>query len=83
MNEKENKKFLLEDENGITKEATVITALSIEDRKYLVYSVAQDETNSLVCASKVIKENDTERLVDIEEGEDKEKIKKFIDALSK
>jgi len=83
MDTSKNSKFLVEDEMGQTKEATVITALSIEDRKYLVYAVKSDDINSLVCASKLINDNGAERLVDIEEGEDKEKIKEFICAMSK
>lgn len=79
-----NKTFLIEDENGQTKEATSITCVSIEDRKYLIYSIKESDNMSMVCASKIIKnENNQDKLVDIEEGEDKEKIKRFINSLSK
>lgn len=79
-----NKTFLIEDENGQTKEATSITCVSIEDRKYLIYSIKENDNMAMVCASKIIKnENNQDKLVDIEEGEDKEKIKRFINSLSK
>ena len=80
-----NNKFFIEDENGQTKEAETITMLSIEDRKYLIYSIKEENSGmSIVCVSKVIKDDTgKEKLVNMEEGEDKEKIKNFINSLSK
>lgn len=78
-----NNKFFIENENNEKKEASIITMLGIEDRKYLIYSVDSNNDSALVCASKVIKtESGEDKLVDIEEGEDKEKIKEFINSLS-
>lgn len=84
MDNSQNKTFLVEDENGQTKEAQTISSISIEGRKYLIYSIKASDSMSMVCASKIIK-NDSgmDTLADIEEGEDKEKIRKFIESLSK
>jgi hypothetical protein len=79
-----NNKFFIEDEKGQTKEAEIITVLSIESRKYLLYSLKQENGTAIICASRVAKdENNKDKLIDIEEGEDKEKIKNFIESLSK
>ena len=84
MEDKQIKTFLVEDEKGQTKEAETITSISIEGRKYLIYSIKENENMSMVCASKIITdENGVDKLSDIEEGEDKEKIKRFIESLSK
>lgn len=74
--------FMVND-NGVMKEAQKITMLTILDKKYLIYSVKNDENTSLILASRVIKdENNNYKLLKIEEGEDKETIKKFIETLS-
>lgn len=77
-------KLIIEDTNGVSREAEIITTLSIEDRKYVIYSINGNNNTSVVCASRIIKdENNNDKLIDIEEGLDKDKIKRFIETLSK
>jgi len=75
--------FIVEDENGISYEAEIITMLDVEGREYLIYSIPTDEENVTICASQVIKdEKGEDKLIDIELNDDKEKILKFIEKLS-
>ena len=70
-------------DNGVMKEAEKITMLTILDKKYLIYSIKNDEDTSLILASRVVKNMDnSDKLIPLEEGEDKETIKKFIETLS-
>lgn len=70
-------------DNGVMKEAEKITMLTILDKKYLIYSIKNDEDTSLILASRVVKDMDnSDKLIPLEEGEDKETIKKFIETLS-
>ena len=71
--------FIIEDENGVTHEAEIITMLGIEDRDYLIYSIPNDIETVTICASKVVKnESGEDVLVDLEAGSDKDKITEFI-----
>lgn len=83
MEKEEKQTFILEDENGRSHEAEIITMLSIEGREYLVYSIQESVDVSNICASKVVKdENGDDKLVDIDNESDKAKIAEFIKTLS-
>ena len=75
--------FTVEDENGVVHEAEIITMLDIEGREYLIYSIDADDDNVTICASMVVKDEDGEdKLIDLENESDKEKITRFIEKLS-
>ena len=46
------------DENNIEHTAEVITAFSYKEKEYLVYSVDEDEENSNIFVSRLVKDNE-------------------------
>ena len=51
-------KFKVIDENNIEHTAEVITAFSYKEKEYLVYSVDEDEENSNILVSRLIKDSE-------------------------
>lgn len=51
-------KFKVLDENNIEHTAEVITAFSYKEKEYLVYSVDEDEENSNILVSRLIKDSE-------------------------
>lgn len=76
-------KFQIENETGEIKEATVLSIISLEEKKYCVYTIDNDDNTVDVFASYIEKDEDgLDVLVDITDAEDKERIKRYIDEIS-
>lgn len=73
MNE-ENEKFTMFDENGIEREINILYELQINDNNYLIYSLARDDDNENVYASKIITINGEEQLIDLETEEERQQV---------
>lgn len=73
MNE-ENEKFTMFDENGIEREINILYELQINDNNYLIYSLARDNDNENVYASKIIIINGEEQLIDLETEEERQQV---------
>lgn len=72
-------KFLIEDENGLTKEANVITVFDYMNKKYILYAVSKDQDNANILVSELIKDSDGyDTLKDIEENSVKEELDEVI-----
>lgn len=80
MEEKEVFKVI--DETGIEKDAEVISIFDMNDKKYAIYSVNDNEEMANVFAAEVIENEDgTKDLKEIEEVEIKNKITDMIDQI--
>ena len=62
-------KFKVLDENNIEHTAEVITAFSYKEKEYLVYSVDEDEENSNILVSRLIKDSEGYDVIDDIEDE--------------
>lgn len=72
-------KFLIEDENGLTKEANVITVFDYMSKRYILYAISKDENNDNILVSELVKDNDGyDTLKDIEENSIKEELDEVI-----
>lgn len=72
-------KFLIEDENGLTKEANVITVFDYMNKKYILYAVSKDQDNANILVSELVKDKDGyDTLKDIEENSVKEELDEVI-----
>lgn len=68
-------KFKIKDENGIEREATVLTKLESEGNNYLIYTVDRDEENTNIFVSKIITDlNGNNTITDILDQNEKQKI---------
>lgn len=67
-------KFKVRDENGIEREATVITKIEENQVNYLVYTIDRDTQTSNIFVSKLVNGN----LEDIQNPEEKQKINELV-----
>jgi len=81
MNEK-NQKFQVINENGEIEEAELITVVDIDNKKYAIYSIDnKDETVDILASYLEKDEEGYDKLVDIDNALDKEKVSNFIKSL--
>ena len=79
----ENTKFQIENELGEIKEAEILSIVEIDEKKYVVYTIDNNDETVDVFASYMEKDEDGyDKLVDIESAEDKAKIEQYIKELS-
>lgn len=77
-----NQKFKVQIENGEIVEAELLSVVNIDDKQYAVYSLDNKNGTVDVLASYVIKDNEGyDKLIDITNQEDKEKISNYIKQL--
>jgi hypothetical protein len=75
----ENQKFEVELENGEVKLAELLTIVCIDGKDYAIYMVPNDEGNVDILSSYVLKDEEGyDKLVDIDDEEDKQKVIEFI-----
>ena len=75
----ENQKFEVELENGEVKLAELLTIVCIDGKDYAVYMVPNDEGNVDILSSYVLKDEEGyDKLVDIDDEDDKQKVIEFI-----
>ena len=67
-------KFKVRDENGIEREATIITKIEENQVNYLVYTIVRDAQTSNIFVSKLVNGN----LEDIQNPEEKQKINELV-----
>ena len=67
-------KFKVRDENGIEREATIITKIEENQVNYLVYTIDRDAQTSNIFVSKLINGN----LEDIQNPEEKQKVNELV-----
>lgn len=77
-----NQKFQVQIETGAIMEAELITVVEIDSKEYAVYSIDNQNGTVDILASYVEKDEEGyDKLVNITEPEDKEKISMFIKKL--
>lgn len=77
-------KFLVEDENGLSKEANIITSFEYGNKKYLLYAISKNENEDDIFVSELVKDDDGyDMLKDIEDNSIKEEIDVVIRKLIK
>ena len=85
--EETNQKFHVEIETGEIKEAELLTIVEIDGKEYAIYMIDNDdnEYESVdVLASYVMKDSEGyDKLIDIDDPEDKEKVTAFIKNIMK
>ena len=67
-------KFKVRDENGIEREATIITKIEENQVNYLVYTIDRDAQTSNIFVSKLVNGN----LEDIQNPEEKQKVNELV-----
>ena len=79
-----NNNFIVKDENGIEREATIITSIDVEGKKYLIYSIDRDSEQCNIFVSRLVKdESGNDILVDIDTEEEKQKINNVVKEIIK
>ena len=74
-----NQKFQVQIETGAIMEAELITVVEIDSKEYAVYSIDNQNGTVDILASYVEKDEEGyDKLVDINNPEDKEKVTNFI-----
>ena len=82
--EETNQKFQVEIETGEIKDAELLTIVEIDGKEYAIYNNDNDYESVDVLASYVMKDSEGyDRLIDIDDPEDKEKVAAFIKNLMK
>ena len=70
MNE-ENELITMYDEEGKEREINILFEMEINNNKYLIYSLASNDNNENIYASKIVIINNEEQLIDLENEEEK------------
>jgi len=74
-----NEKFKVVDENGIEKEAEIITSFNYKEKDYIVYSIEKDDENANVYVSKLLKDSEGYDIIeDINNDSEREEIKNIV-----
>lgn len=85
--EETNQKFQVEVETGEIKDAELLTIVEIDGKEYAIYMIDNNDNDYEsvdVLASYVMKDSEGyDRLIDIDDSEDKEKVAAFIKNLMK
>ena len=72
-------KFMIKDENGVQREATLITVIESEGKKYAVYSIDRDNENvNVFISSLTTDQNGNNVLVDINDQNEKNKLIELV-----
>ena len=71
MNE-ENELITMYDEEGREREINILFEMEINNNKYLIYSLASNDNNENIYASKIVIINNEEQLIDLENEEEKQ-----------
>lgn len=80
--DQDSQKFQVQIETGEIKEAELLTLVEIDGIKYAIYMIENDAENVDVLASYVVKDEEGfDKLVDIDNPRDKEKVVEFINNL--
>jgi uncharacterized protein YrzB (UPF0473 family) len=76
--------FKVVDENGVERDAELITIVGIEDKEYAIYSIDRDQDNVNIFVSGLVKdENNNDMLVDIDDVEEKNRLDEIVKKLMK
>jgi len=74
-----NEKFKVVDENGIEKEAEIITSFNYKEKDYIVYSIEKDDENANVYVSKLLKDSEGYDIIeDINNDSEREEIQNIV-----
>ena len=60
------------DEEGKEREINILFEMEINNNKYLIYSLARNDNNENIYASKIVIINNEEQLIDLENEEEKQ-----------
>ena len=71
MNE-EKELITMYDEEGKEREINILFEMEINNNKYLIYSLASNDNNENIYASKIVIINNEEQLIDLENEEEKQ-----------
>lgn len=74
-----DEKFRVVDENGIEKEAEVITSFTYKEKDYLIYSIDSDEENAGIFVSRLSNDDEGYDVIeDISDDNEREEIQKVV-----
>ena len=72
-------KYIKKDENGLSKEANIITVFDYMNKRYMLYAVSKDDNNDNILVSELVKDSDGyDMLKDIEDDSIKEELDEVI-----
>ena len=72
-------KFMIKDENGVEREATLITVIENEGKKYAVYSIDRDNENVNIFVSNLtVDESGNNIISDIDDQNEKNKVAELV-----
>ena len=71
--------FVMYDENGNEKEAIILNEIEVDNNKYVVYGILEDDENYNIFVSKLVKdENDEPQIISITDPQEKEKVNALV-----
>lgn len=72
-------KFIVKDENNVERDATLITVVENENKKYVVYSIDRDSDNVNVFVSRLEKNSEGKNIiVDINDESEKNRLNQIV-----
>lgn len=79
-----DRRFKVTDEQGVEREANLITIFENEGREYAIYSIDRDVETSNIFVSEIVKDvNGNDALKDIDNLETKQKIDNIVKEIIK
>ena len=78
----ENQMFKVKDENGMEKNAELLSAFDMDDKNYIIYSIDNGEEMANIYAAELIEdENGETDMKEIDDADIKNKITDIIDGI--
>ena len=77
----EETKFKIE-VDGEMREAEVLKTVSVDNNDYIIYAIDKGDETSDILASRIVKDNEgNESLVDLENDDERNKLKDIVNAM--
>ena len=70
--------FMMQDENGVEREARILNKIEIENQEYLIYALSMNEEEDAIYVSKIVKNGDSEDIVSITDDEEREMVNSVV-----
>ncbi len=70
--------FMMQDENGVEREARILNKIEIENQEYLIYALAMNEEEDAIYVSKIVKNGDSEDIVSITDDVEREMVNSVV-----
>ena len=70
--------FKMYDEDGVERDARILNKMKINDQEYLIYSLSINDLEDSIYVSKIIRDGDEEKIVNIDDEKEKDLVNSYV-----